>query len=510
MLAALAVIPPLTQLAVLVVKGREEWAFLFTDDAYYYFGVARNIASGDGSTFTGLVETNGYHPLWMLALSAVGVVLRGPYAFLFGVALLQTALWIGAVHQAALIGRRLGSAALGVAGMVALGFLGVITGQLAFNGMESAPLLLLLLVSVRLTIDVDEDDKRGLARLAIVLALVCLTRLDAAVTAAALAAVVAARGRPTWRAFISRGFRLLAPAGAALVAYATLNLIVFGSPTPVSGRAKSLGAPFWNVQPFEQFLRAGQHGQRPLWFGVTTLVALAVAVALRDWRITTASRRLAACTAALMVGQAFLLLYLTVATSYRIWAWYHYNLAVLAFCAAVLLAHSAVVRLGSIAQPACVALGAAFVVVQVPATFDSGVNHTHYAIEVAEFIDSELPDDAVLAMGDRAGLVGYLADRPMLQTEGLMADVDWLHDLEEGTAPARLRAEGVQYFVWSGVVGGEAVRNDDGVPCRVLHEPRAGDGPKFEVTVCLDDLVFHAGGGHDQFNVFRYRQHDLE
>src|SRR5690606_25083721 len=155
--AAMAVVPPLTQLAVLAVKGKEEWAFLFTDDAYYYFGVARNIAAGNGSTFSGLVETNGYHPLWLLALTAVGFVLRGAYSFLFGVALLQTALWIGCVRQAVLIGRRLGSEALGLAGMVGLGFLGVITGQLSFNGMESAPLLFLLLLALRLTLDLDED-----------------------------------------------------------------------------------------------------------------------------------------------------------------------------------------------------------------------------------------------------------------------------------------------------------------------------------------------------------------
>lgn len=36
------------------------------DDAYYYFKVAQNIGGGHGSTFDGINETNGYHPLWML------------------------------------------------------------------------------------------------------------------------------------------------------------------------------------------------------------------------------------------------------------------------------------------------------------------------------------------------------------------------------------------------------------------------------------------------------------
>jgi hypothetical protein len=36
------------------------------DDGYFYLQIARNIALGFGSTFNGVMPTNGYHPLWML------------------------------------------------------------------------------------------------------------------------------------------------------------------------------------------------------------------------------------------------------------------------------------------------------------------------------------------------------------------------------------------------------------------------------------------------------------
>ena len=36
------------------------------DDGYFYLQIARNIALGYGSTFNGVMPTNGYHPLWML------------------------------------------------------------------------------------------------------------------------------------------------------------------------------------------------------------------------------------------------------------------------------------------------------------------------------------------------------------------------------------------------------------------------------------------------------------
>ena len=39
--------------------------FYKTDDAYYYFIVARNVAGGHGFTFDQINRTNGFHPLWM-------------------------------------------------------------------------------------------------------------------------------------------------------------------------------------------------------------------------------------------------------------------------------------------------------------------------------------------------------------------------------------------------------------------------------------------------------------
>jgi hypothetical protein len=100
-----------------------------TDDAYYYFIVARNVAAGHGFTFDLINRTNGFHPLWLFvnvpifALSgsdrilplriilmtlatlnaATGVVifrLLKKY-FLFGTAALISMVWIllPAIHQ---------------------------------------------------------------------------------------------------------------------------------------------------------------------------------------------------------------------------------------------------------------------------------------------------------------------------------------------------------------------------------------------------------------------------
>lgn len=47
-----------------------------TDDAFYYFRVARNIGEGYGITFDRIGSTNGFHPLWMLVCIPIFTLAR--------------------------------------------------------------------------------------------------------------------------------------------------------------------------------------------------------------------------------------------------------------------------------------------------------------------------------------------------------------------------------------------------------------------------------------------------
>ena len=60
----------------LVLRLRKAWADMPTivleatsDDAFYYFQIARNIATGHNVTFDGETLTNGFHPLWRALLT---------------------------------------------------------------------------------------------------------------------------------------------------------------------------------------------------------------------------------------------------------------------------------------------------------------------------------------------------------------------------------------------------------------------------------------------------------
>ncbi|UCD57029.1 MAG: glycosyltransferase family 39 protein [Candidatus Hydrogenedentota bacterium] len=68
-----------------------------SDDAFYYFQIARNAASGNGMTFDGVEPANGFHPLWLILLVPVyllfGDSLSGP---LHAALVLEAVLDVGA------------------------------------------------------------------------------------------------------------------------------------------------------------------------------------------------------------------------------------------------------------------------------------------------------------------------------------------------------------------------------------------------------------------------------
>jgi len=504
----LALAPTVVLVAYWATVGRVERMSLLEDDAFYYLGVARSIAEGHGSTFAGSIMTNGYHPLWLLLLVPVTWLVPDPDLLVLAVLVVHGVLWAASVREAFRIGRAVGSWHGAAAGIAVYSTLAVLTGHLAFNGMESALVLYLFLLLVRLGLTGGhERGPRGDLRLGIVLALICLARLDAVFGAVPVAIVLLLDGRPSWRVLVRRAVALSAPPALALVAYMAINTVVFGTATPVSGQTKALGAPGDNFNQFWGFLELGQYEGRHLWLGASGLVIVAAAVVSRRWQATRALGRLMAMTLAFVVGQAILVTYLVVSTSFfASFAWYHHQVALFGFGGTVLLASWAAERLGAPARAACLVLAGLVLVASVAeAVVKYREPKREAAIVAADFVDAELPEDVMLAMGDRAGYFGYLADRPLLHLEGLVADVDFLHEVERGDALERMNQEGVDYYI-TNARQGRAIEID-GRRCWRFLEPPYTYGPTFEVTVCDRDLVFFWGdeGGVKVLSVWRYR-----
>lgn len=232
---------PVARLAGDLTSG-ELSARLFDEDAYYTFTVARNVADGNGVTIDGEHATTGFQPLWTFATVPFFAFLSDGAA-LAAVAVASFALWlVGAWSFGRLVARVAPAAldrrvAIVVAATVFLG--AVATRALYLNGLETGLLLTLVLIAIDRHVLVPGEPTRSAdVGFGLLLAMVTLGRFDGIVVAIALTLmrVVVRQPADNRRTLVIP----LGLAGAALVPWLVLNVIVAGTPSPQSGVATSV------------------------------------------------------------------------------------------------------------------------------------------------------------------------------------------------------------------------------------------------------------------------------
>src|SRR5215469_869132 len=230
-----------------------------SDDAYYYLRVAANIAHGAGSTFGNLVPTNGYHPLWQLALVPVFWIVRTQDAAIPAVFAIGSVAWIACVALYRRIAELCDAEAAFLFAGIYLCWLGTFAlpggAGLVFLGMETTlalPILLWLVeLSLRHAIFTEAPQStRTLLSVGAVLTLLCLARLDAVfIAGATIGAFVLMQQKRGLQAAMRDSIVMGAPVAITLIVYMAMNQILFGAAMPVSGTAKALGAPNANLNP---------------------------------------------------------------------------------------------------------------------------------------------------------------------------------------------------------------------------------------------------------------------
>jgi hypothetical protein len=138
------------------------------------------------------------------------------------------------------------------------------------------------------------------------------------------------------------------------------------------------------------------------------------------------------------------------------------------------------------------------------AAADSRSAFVSAAPEVAEIIDRLDPSGAPIAIGDRAGSIGYHLDRPTVQLEGLVDSKPYLDALEGGRVGAFLNDRGVRFYARVDAADGEMTEGPDEL--RKFEEPQQGRGPKADIYVRDSDLVvtYRLSDG-TSYRVWRYR-----
>ena len=438
----------------------------FIDDAFYYFEIAKNLATGKFSTFDGgITRTNGYHPVWLMLVTPFYWIFDLESA-LFGIKALEIMLIAGGVCLLA-VAVRLAQ----LPWFLLFAVLPALYGQRGMLvGMEAAAGAFFLGALLLAAVLFVRDAERWRWLLAGVAFLLPWVRLEYVAISLLVTGGLALlpNGGSLGRArsgFAVARLRLAGlPFVAAIVgigAYFLYNGVVFGGILPVSAVAK-IGLSGYSGGVSEAMnwataVRRLVHAAGRDAVAVAELCCYVLAVwgvaRLRGWN-TDATSLLAVLATMLALGVENLavqtaLLYTAHTEAYPHWYYVPgYLVATLmmpvrCYVAIFLLRRIVPLRYARWRRLAVVAICAAGIAFAFepyrftePFRFVHEARHSSYlsppwghwngglAGELAAF-EPMLPDDAVLGSWD-AGAIGYFAERPVVNLDGVVNSYDYL------------------------------------------------------------------------------------
>lgn len=426
-----------------VFLGKEALLASFDDDAFYYFKIAENIVAGQGSTFNGIHETNGYHPLWMGVLVLLKAFAKvSGIGFLFLVRITIAILYVLFFCCSLVLVQRVRQSTVVWFDYVYLALCAGFYLLISAGGMEVAltlPLMTLLMLLF--------FSRAPLFWLFFTGALVVLSRLDAIIVIFPFFLYVIWNNRFRFREMIPG----LITAGMMLAFYLFSNLVLFDTPVPISGLAKSArGIALFSPEPWESLF------SYVIWRRINLFTALALFFTLPVLLLFRRSERVFFLVS-LLCGVVLFYTLTAARSDWQMWPWYFYPDYV-----ALTLSWMAVVHWGRGERALPVFEKLAYALVLFFVFLSSGYS-CFYAFVSPAFNKPESPKEAVIvaafmdshpglyAMGDRAGRIGYLSRQPMIQLEGLVMDKTYLETLRgQGmTLHGLLEKYGVDYYIVS-------------------------------------------------------------
>lgn len=424
------------------------------DDAFYYLEIGRRLADGQGSTFDGLHSTNGYHPLW-LALCALAY-LPGwpegtdwtPLRLLLSLQVLFVVFGVGAALRALPWVHADRAANLTAAVVTGCWLLVPALTRTQLNGLESAVVVLTQGAVIGALLRVSGPLHRATSRqrwgLGGLLALALLARTDAAL----LVPLVGLFALPAALRDGARGVgRLVAvglPPTVVLAAFLAINQAWFGTAMQVSGTLKRVA---------------------PGWSGLAIVATAAVAIGALAFvasrggptklpRVTLVVRRAGPHLAFVLALTGY---YLGLQTFARAWYFAPATLIGLVLAVALTLDLADLARaerptatplraLGPVTAILTVPLLVGAVLTALPLLQDERLAVRRADLQAARWAEANLPQGTRIGSWD-AGLIGYSTSRPVINLDGVVNDVGWLHALRDGTTAARLQREGVRWYI---------------------------------------------------------------
>jgi hypothetical protein len=422
------------------------------DDAFYYFAIARNVWVGNGVSVDGVTPTNGFHPLWALAL-LLPFAARQSADLPLHLGLSLAALFdVGAAFLAYLTVRRVMGLIIG--GVLAAGLfaLNLVVAMESLNGLETAlgVFCFALTTFVYLT-RIDGRENVGLgnwALLGLVIGLMLLARTDSVLFAIVIGLHALWKGRRgLMRTLV--GLTLVVLVTALLLApWLAWNLASFGTIIQSSAIAapsvfrRALFEPLANGVPFIQVWQSGFwpviYLSLLLAFRYAGLLWTALLVALLLRRVLFppggqspegAQEERDRYPAILLLPLIGAVLPLLIHTFIRWYprSWYYVPLA----WASALAVGPALARVGSrlntvyvgrvLVRVGLAALGVVLMLQGIKSWRDGLYPWQNHMLAGAHWIATRAPTDAIVASFN-SGLQAYYGDRPIVNLDGV---VDW-------------------------------------------------------------------------------------
>jgi len=439
---ALVALGTLARVAYVMTAPMVDVVYRSTDDSYYYFNVARNLALGQGLTFDGMNITNGFHPLWMLCILPIyGLFAAEPnlalrVTFTLVAILAGTTFWVA--HRA--LARFAGPVAATFAGSL---LAAPILLNALLNGLETGLLILILFAIIAalapgdlLSLGAGLSENVGLG---VLLGLAFLARLDSAFLILGILGLIVYRwlrgvDGPVRPGTVVRKFSQVGGASALLaVPYLAWNVQRFGHAVPISGELKT-SFP-------EVTFTLGRLSSPHTAFGA---ILLGVSSAGLLWLCSRREVRGLGLLVALWAGCA---MHFANSLLFMHWAghWWHF--------ASYLPLTLVVVAMVLDRMWRGPGWGRAVAVVALLLAFMFGVgvdramrgDHHRVLYEAAEWAREYLPAEATVGMTD-SGIFGYFYGRRTVNLDGVINGYEYQAALRDGRLKAYLDRCGVTHI----------------------------------------------------------------
>ncbi len=425
--------------------------FLHADDYFYYLKTAQNAYELNFISFNGIYPTNGFHPLWFfvnyLVVAATDNSVMPIFYIISAIQLVTSFLTYLLSYRLMII--LLGGNAIEntnksnelFAVLTALG-VSLVAMNLMIGAMEPVLSLPLLIYSFIYLFTRDLKSAKEQLIFGFICSLVVLSRLDSMLLYLLIGVFLF-----KYKGMNIKGLLTISLGGILLGIYLVYNMAEYGTLLPVSGMAKQLKTDWMAGVPSLGFLLSTFEdniitGTITFFMGV-----FAIFIFIIKRKMFSANEKLI-----IIPSLTFPLLYIVIyaiKSGWPFWYWYHY-IFTMSFIFSLFIIKKTLIKkipFNNILNYLAVSFLLVWQILFMRNILPSENFILQDGIKIAEFAKEH---KGIYAMGDRAGIVGFLIDSPVIHTEGLIMDRQYLEYIKKGDLDLILKDYDIDYYIAGG------------------------------------------------------------